>query len=329
MKNVLITGGAGMIGSNLCRRLQDLGYKVKVVDNLWRGRVENLVNLGCSLDYPDDIIIKDLTIPNVIDEFLSEINYVYHLADIVAGIGYVFGNQRLVMRQNLIINSNVFDSVSRVGKHLKGLIYVGTACSYPKQLQLGPNSKPLLESDIYPAHPESSYGWSKLIGQIEAELLCSEINIPLSIPILHNVYGTPCDLRNGRSQVIPSLCKRISECHSGDNLEVWGSGEQGRAFVHVDDVVDALILCMERGLNHGHIQIGPSICTPIKAVVTDLIEISGKKIIPVYDRSKPEGDGGRCASGEKARSILGWEPKISLRAGLESTYTWVNRRVTA
>lgn len=101
------------------------------------------------------------------------------------------------------------------------------------------------------------------MGEYEALLMEEEMNIPVSILSLHNVYGSPCDFGVEKSQVIPSLIRK-AVCYPEEPFVVWGSGSQGRAFVHVDDVVDALVATMTKGLGHGVIQIGPDVCTSIK-----------------------------------------------------------------
>ncbi|MCK4947502.1 MAG: NAD-dependent epimerase/dehydratase family protein [Candidatus Aureabacteria bacterium] len=324
--NVLVTGGAGMIGSNLVKRLVSLGYNVRVVDNLWRGKLEYLNGEDGNpiIDLDKDFYNRDLSIPNCCDNLFENVDYVFHLADIVAGIGYVFNNQGSIFRQNMLINSNVINAVRNYP--IKGLIYVGTACSFPAKLQSGVEARPLKEEDQYPAAPESAYGWSKLMGEYEALLMEQETHIPVSILVLHNVYGTPCDYGKEKSQVIPSLVRKAIRCPE-EPFIVWGSGEQGRAFVHVDDVVDALILTMQKGLGRGVIQIGPDVCTSIKTIAETIVEISGKNIDIIYDTSKPEGDKGRCADYGKARDILGWSPKVEFRVGLERLYNWIEKRM--
>ena len=176
----------------------------------------------------------------------------------VAGISYVFNNQGNLFRHNLLINSNVVDAVKK--HRIKGYIYVGTACSFPAELQSGVDAAPLKEEDQYPANPESAYGWSKLMGEYETFLMGEETGIPVSVLTLHNVYGAPCDFGVERSQVIPSLIRKAIRYPEEDFI-VWGSGNQGRAFVHVDDIVDALVLAKDKGLGEGLIQIGPNHCT--------------------------------------------------------------------
>lgn len=323
---VLVTGGAGMIGSNLVKRLVLAGSKVTIIDNLWRGKIEYLLgeNGHPLIDLKKDFHNIDLSIPNSADQLFECVDYVFHLADIVAGIGYVFSNQGSLFRQNVLINSNTITAFRKYKP--KGFIYVGTACSFPAHMQTGVDAPPLREEDQYPAAPESAYGWSKLMGEYETLLLEKEASVPVCVPVLHNVYGAPCDYGELRGQVIPSLIRKVIRFPS-EPFIVWGSGSQGRAFVHVDDVVDGLISCMNKGLGSGVIQLGPDTCTSIRDIAETVVQVSGKQISIQYDKGKPEGDKGRCADYSKARRILGWTPKISLRSGITSLYEWIEARM--
>ncbi|MCF2970147.1 NAD-dependent epimerase/dehydratase family protein [Synechococcus sp. Nb3U1] len=327
MAKILVTGGAGMIGSNLVKRLVAEDHDVFVVDNLWRGKIDHLKNEAGKFVIPleERFFLRDLAIPEIIDGLVGQVEYVIHLADIVAGIDYVFAHQGEIFRKNIVINSNVIHSIRKNRRSIKGFIYTGTACSFPSSLQKDIESRPLREEDLYPAQPESAYGWSKLIGNYETELLEKETQIPCSILMLHNVYGTPCDI-GPRRQVIPSLITKAIR-FPREPFIVWGSGSQGRAFVHVDDVVDAIVLTLEKGLGRGTIQIGPSSCTTIQALAEMIVSISGKDIKIIYDTTQPEGDRARRADYRKARDILGWDPKIPLRQGLEDQYRWIEQHM--
>ena len=325
-EHVLVTGGAGMIGSNLVKRLVAQGDRVTVVDNLWRGRREYLLDGGGEpvIDMAREFHELDLAVPGVLTPLLEGVDFVYHLADIVAGIDYVFANQGTIFRRNLLINSNVIDSVRE--HPVGGYLYVGTACSFPSHRQTGVDAPALKEEDMYPAAPESAYGWSKLMGDYEASLLAHETGVPVSVLVLHNVFGPPCDFTPRAGQVIPSLIRKAIQFPQ-EPFVVWGSGDQGRAFVYTDDVIDALLAARRAGLGHGEIQIGPDVCTPIREIAEAVVEISGKDIDIQYDRSRPEGDRGRRADYEKARRLLGWTPRTPLRVGLEQTYAWIRDRV--
>ena len=322
--SIMVTGGAGMIGSNLVRTFVGMGYRVQVIDNLWRGRLTNLSDESGSLviDLEQDFHQLDLCDTGTFENLFEGIDYVFHLADIVAGIDYVFKNQGDIFRQNLLINSNVIAALKKHPPH--GFIYVGTACSYPASMQQTTDGPILKEEDAYPAWPESAYGWSKLMGEYESQLLEKETGIPVSVLRLHKVYGSPCDYDPVRGQVIPSLIRKAIR-HPEEAFIVWGSGKQGRAFVHVDDVVNAMILAMEKGLGKGVIQIGPEVCTSIREIAEEVVMISGKPIEIKYDLTKPEGDKSRAADYTKARKILGWEPRTSMRDGLLRLYQWIKR----
>tara|TARA_B100002051_G_C16732469_1_gene639110 strand:+ start:1404 stop:2375 length:972 start_codon:yes stop_codon:yes gene_type:complete len=315
---ILITGGAGMVGSNLSKRLIDEGHEITIIDNFWRGSKRNLESLGLKPNQYN-LIKADLSEEGPWEEAFKDIECVYHLADIVAGIGYVFSNEGFIFRQNLKINSNVAQACEK--QEVKRYVYVGTACSFPLELQLSVDSPPLLEEDQFPANPESAYGWSKLMGELDAKYL-SEQGMDTVILVFHNVYGGPCDFSEETGQVIPSLISRA--LNSKDkNLIVWGDGSQGRAFVNVYDVVQALVSALYKGENSGPIQIGPDNCTSIKTLAEIIVKKIDENITIQYDLSKPTGDKGRCANYGKANKLLLWEPKVKLEDGIEDLIEYI------
>ncbi len=250
---------------------------------------------------------------------------VFHLADIVAGIDFVFANEPFIYRSNVLINTNVYAAIQEV--KIGNLIYLGTACSYPRALQEKPGRAPLTEEQVYPADPESAYGLSKLLGEYEAELLSRNSLLNLGILRLHNVYGPRASLSKKRSQVIPSLIRKAIR-FPNEEFVVWGSGKQARDFVFVGDVVDALLRVPLRGMGQGVIQIGTAKETTVAELASTVIEVSGKQIPIRFDTSKPEGDGGRSGSFDKANRLLSWNVFTPLRVGLEQTYSWAEEQLS-
>lgn len=327
MSKIIVTGGAGMIGSNLVKKLVKLNHEVHVIDNLWRGKLEYLNKEGEEkpvIDLKNNFHNIDLSGEIPMCTAFEGTDYLIHLADVVAGIGYVFNNQGSLFRQNLLINSNTIDFAKKLG--IKGFLYAGTACSFPAELQDSFEYKLLREEDLYPANPESAYGWSKLMGVYEADLLEKESNIKVLSLLFHNVYGAPCDYSDERSQVIPSLIRKAIQYPEKDFI-VWGSGKQGRAFLHIDDVVYAILLGLERGFGKGYIQIGPDYSTTIAELARIIVQISGKNIPIKFDTSKPEGDKARAANYSLAQEVLGWEPRVDLKEGLKRTYQWIENHI--
>lgn len=317
---IYVTGAAGMIGSKLCREALNNGYKVVGVDNLSRGSLENIaplfVNKLFTFIYSD--ISSDLDWANN----LTDRDVIIHLADIVGGIGYIFNNEWSVFNKNLRINSQLARVIDLRKPHQ--LIYIGTACSYPQEMQKSIDNSGLVESDKFPADPESGYGWSKLIGDIEYKLLCQYKNIIYTNIDLHNVYGSPCDFNPATSQVIPSL---IYKALTSDELVLWGNGEQGRAFVEVRDVAKAILKAVDKGVS-GSYMIGPDVCTTINEVANLLLlnpKIRAKSI--KHDLSKPVGDIGRFYSGKAAYEVLGWKPDISIDEGISDLVDYIELKL--
>ena len=322
--NILITGGMGLIGSNLVKKLLEINYpfsQIYIADNLWRGKIENIFkNNKPIISLENQFYNIDLTDYDNCLKVTKNINLVIHLADIVSGINFVFENEPFVFRQNILINSNILKA--SIQNHVDKILYVGTACSYPEEKQAHLDPVPFVENDAYPANPESSYGWSKLIGEYEIELASKYNLINSCILRLHNVYGPPCEIDPLKSQVIPAVCRKIIETKD-NHITVWGSGDQRRSFIFVDDVIEGIVLALEKGFNKGVIQLGSEKSHSIKEIANYLVKISGKKLNINFDLSQPEGDKDRTANYTKAKEILGWQPFTSFETGLATTYDWV------
>ena len=320
-----------MIGSRLVRALLEAGHEVAVIDNLWRGQLRYLTSLD-GFDPGTMFHQIDLSDPENASrtrDVLTGCDSVVHLADIVAGIGYVFNNQYEILRVNNLINTHVLRACADTD--VPRVLYAGTACSFPKHLQMSLGSV-LVETQLFPAEPESAYGWSKLLGTLELQYMAEQHGVTASTLMLHNVYGPNCDVEPARSQVIPSLIRRMIELEEGATLTVWGSGKQGRAFVHVDDIARAFVAALDCDADvlAPIIQIGPGYCTSIRELVETLRDrVIRKDLLIEYDRTKPEGDIGRCADFSLAQRVLGWSPQVDLEAGLTETHNWIDAELRA
>ena len=286
---ILVTGAAGSIGSNLIKKLsKNHNHEIFAVDNFGEGKLENLVYKDKPLINLNKNFYKlDLTKYSNCLKITKNIDLIVHLADIVSGIDFVFKTEPFVFRQNILINSNILSAA--IKNKVKKILYVGTACSYPQEKQSHISNYKLKENEVYPFNPESSYGWSKLMGEYEIELANKYGLIDTCILRFHNVYGPPCDINPSTSQVIPALCRKIIESNNS-YLEVWGTGEQRRTFVYVDDAVDAIMLGIKNGFNKGVIQIGSHKSESIKNIAKTLVKISNKQTKIIFDKSKPNGD---------------------------------------
>jgi nucleoside-diphosphate-sugar epimerase len=312
MNKFYVTGVAGMIASNVALELLKSGNKVIGLDNFWRGKKENIKKLE---DYDNfEFRYIDLSLETAWADDMTGEDQIIHIADIVAGIGYVFSNEWSVFAQNNRINSMVASIV--VEKEPQKIVYLGTACSYPQSLQRSVTESALSENLKYPAEPESGYGWSKLMGEIELQLAVKKSVTKLITLDLHNVYGSPCIYKEDTSQVIPALIwKAVS---STDNeLNIWGDGQQGRAFVHTSDVARAILLATQYDGDIDCFMIGPSVCTTIQDVATLICQHPKINITNItYDLTKPVGDIGRYADAALAEEELGWKPEMDIKDGV-------------
>lgn len=309
---IYVTGAAGMIGSNLCRALLAEGHDVVGVDNFWRGTRRNLESLetrrGFSFRHAD--IIAD-------QYWFSDMgpdSVLIHTADIVAGIDYIFNNEWQVFQKNILINTQIARVVNQFQP--RQLIYLGTVCSYPQGLQRSVETSMLKETLKLPADPESGYGWSKLMGEVEFALAVKGTKTRLTVLDLHNVYGWPCVYADRTAQVIPALINRALESCDG-KLVVWGNGKQGRAFLHVDDIVRGTLKAIGYSGDEQTFMLGPDHCITIGEVARLIQDHKSVEIDEiVYDTSRPVGDIGRFADPTRARRELGWDITVPFEEGL-------------
>ena len=161
------------------------------------------------------------------------------------------------------------------------------------------------------------------MGEYECELAQKEGHIETGILRMHNVYGPPCEMSPEKSQVIPALCRKAIN-YPEEEFIVWGTGNQRRAFLYVDDVVDAIVSLLDKGMNNSVIQIGPNVSHSIGDIAERIVRLSGKEIDIRFDPTKPEGDKDRTADSTKAKKILGWQQQVSLDDGLKRTFAWAS-----
>jgi nucleoside-diphosphate-sugar epimerase len=317
----IITGGAGFVGSFLVKRLaaQSAPGQVKVIDNFWRGRMSSFqLDDGSWVINQRDVCALDLRNGAHTQKYIRSADYVYHLA----GVDDVFGHQSAAFHDNLLINTNTLKA-SKVNNILN-YIYASSACSLPQHRQMEPNmhARQGIEGQINPALPVSSCGLSKFMGEYEAQLEQSQA-FNVGILRFHNIYGPGSDSSAATGQVIPSLLSKAIH-YPKEPFIVSGSSSQYRDFVYVEDVVSALLLVKNQGMNKGVIPIGSGQPTTVKELAAMIVEIvgpaMGKTINIEFENSMPEGDRGRIAVLEHSKHILGWQPRWTLKQGVAATF---------
>lgn len=298
---VIVTGGAGFIGSHLVDALVERGIEVHVIDNLISGQLEQ-VNTLAHL-YVEDVCSKKAK-QIVID---IKPDAVFHLAA-QADVGKSVQDPAYDADVNIIGTINMLDACRQA--KVKKFIFASTSAVY------GNLNKALLSEDDKKI-PASYYGLSKLTAESYIRLFYELYRQSYTILRYANVYG-PRQLPKGEGGVVAVFFDRIKK---GDNINVHGDGEQTRDFIYVKDIVSANIAALE----HGHqetVQVSTSQKTSINHILTLLTGIYGTPIDKQFTAPR-EGDiKHSCLSNQKAKEVLNWQPTYQIEEGLKETYAF-------
>ncbi len=294
---VLITGGAGFLGSELANRLVELGYQVRVLDDLSAGDPGRL-NERVLFTRGD---VRD--IPRLWT-VLRDVDCVYHLAARVS----VPESVLYPVEYNAV---NVGGTVSLMtaarDAQVKRVVLASSGTVYGEQAQ-----QPISETAI--PRPDNPYAVSKLASEYYVLAIGSRCNIETVILRIFNAYGPHQAVPPSHAPVIPQFVKQVL---SGGSVVVFGSGEQTRDFVYVDDVVTALAATAEaRGLNGAIINVGSGQETSINTIVAAIARQVGKDIRPLHSAAQSGGISRSVADIGLAGEKLGFSPQVSLEAGL-------------
>lgn len=312
-RKVLVSGGCGFIGSHLVEKLVELGAKVRVADIVSSADALNLENVK------KDIEIKTLDLTNFdkARDACRGMEVVMHLAAKVGGIGYNNAHPGEMFYKNVILNTIVMEAarVAGAGRFLT----VSSACVYPRFCRV-----PTPESDGFKEDPEPTnfgYGWSKRVAEIQALAYTREYrDFKIAIARPYNTYGPRDDFDLNIGHVIPALIRKIEEGHNP--LVVWGTGEETRAFIYVEDFVRGLILVTEKYAEADPVNIGTTEEIKIKDLACLIVKLSGKKIDIHFDTSRPSGQPRRNADTTKAKEKAGFIAAVPLREGIARTIAW-------
>jgi len=317
-KRVLVTGGAGFIGSHLVEELLDLNCDVYVADNLSRGSLENISHLLDRIHFYK----VDLTKMENCISVTRDVDFVFHLAADVGGIHFIKKENVKCLTPDLLMHVNMLEAC-RIND-VKRFLFTSSACVYREKNPDGLNI--FKEEDAIPANPSTTYGWAKLVGEILCRSYYLDYGIKCSVVRIFNAYGERENLDPKWSHVIPSLIRKAI-LYPKEGFRIFGDGKQERAFLYVKDCVEGLILAMMKIENAEPINLGSDEVISIEELAKKIIAISGKRIEIEYDLSGPRGTNKYCADTTRMREILGWEPKTPLDIGLKKTYEWAKRKL--
>jgi nucleoside-diphosphate-sugar epimerase len=314
-KKVLVTGGAGFIGSHLVDRLLRENADVRVIDDLSRGKLDNIMHGKDRIEF----IRGDLMDPKMAETALDDVQMCFHLAAVVGGVEFMNSHPAEILK-NVSINYNVIDACRK--KNVAKLLYTSSACVYPVDLQTAADTPPLKEEDILAngAKPDGDYGWTKLLGEIQCQAYHRSYGMRIAIVRPFNPYGPRESFEPKDSHVIPSLIRKAVRREVP--FVVWGDGSQERAFEYVEDLVEGLILALEKKVDADPINLGSSTPITIREIAKHILHLTDYDTSIVSDTSKPQGVRSRKADTSKALNSLGWKPRTPLKKGLKKTLAW-------
>jgi GDP-L-fucose synthase len=303
MKNdarIYIAGHQGLVGSAILRLLQQRGYS-----NL-------LLRRHAELDLTQAVAVKQFF-------QLEQPEYVFLAAAKVGGIQANDTYPADFIRDNLQIQINVIDAAYQTG--VKKLLFLGSSCIYPK---LAP--QPLKEDYLLTGSLEPTNEWYA-IAKIAGIKMCQayrrqyQFNAISLMPT--NLYGPGDNFHLTHSHVLPALIRKFHEAKlRGESaVSVWGSGNPRREFLHVDDLADAALFLMQHYDSEAIINIGVGKDIRIRELAELVKEVVGYPGAIQFDTSKPDGTLQKLLEVSRLQA-LGWQARISLRAGIESTYQW-------
>ena len=314
---VLVTGAGGFIGHHLVTYLKQRGYWVRGVD----------------IKYPeytdvdaDEFELLDLRRWDNCLRATEGVDQVYALAADMGGMGFISSHHAEILHNNALINLHTLEAARENG--IRRYLYSSSACIYPEYLQTDADVKPLREEDAYPAQPQDAYGWEKLVTEKLCEYYASDYGLETRIVRFHNIYGPNGTWDGGREKAPAALCRKIASVKDGGTIEIWGDGEQTRSFCYIDDCVEGIYRLMQSD-HREPLNLGRDDMISINGLARLIIDISGKRDIELRHIEGPQGVRGRNSDNTRLRDVLGWEPGIGLREGLEPTYAWINQQVRA
>ena len=299
MSNVFVAGHKGLVGSALCRRLE--------VDG-----IEPVIASRAELDLTDQHAVSEWFGSNTIDQ-------VYLAAAHVGGIHANDAYPAEFLRDNLVIQTNVIHSAWQ--HDVKKLLFLGSSCIYPKHAPQPMPEDSLLTGPLEPTN--QWYAIAKIAGIKMCQAYRKQYGFDAISVMPTNLYGPGDNFDPDNSHVLPALLRKFHEAKvsGAEFVEIWGSGNPRREFLHVEDLADACVFLMQEYSSPDIINVGWGKDISIAELAELIGRVVGFQGKLEFDPGKPDGTPRKLLDTSRL-ATLGWQPTISLDSGIASTYEW-------
>lgn len=300
-KRIVVTGGAGFLGSHVAELLKALAP------------AEIIVPRSATCDLVDRDAVRHLYRD-------ARPDLVFHLAARVGGIGANQRNPGAYFHDNFQMGAHILEEGRRAG--VAKIVMVGTICSYPKHTPV-----PFREADLWNGYPEETnapYGIAKKALLVMAQAYRAQYGLNAVVPLPVNLYGPGDNFDLETSHVIPAVIRKCVDAQRrGDaRIVLWGDGSPTREFLYVEDCARALVLAAERYDGPEPVNLGVGSEISIRDLVTRICELTGFQGEVVWDATRPNGQPRRCLDVSRAEALFGFRAQVSFEEGLRRTVAW-------
>jgi nucleoside-diphosphate-sugar epimerase len=313
MKKILVCGAGGFIGSHLVNSLKTQGHHVIGADLKFPDFEDSSADMFCLYDLRNPVLVENL--------ITSDIDEVYQLAADMGGAGYIStgDNDADIMHNSMLINLNVLNEMAKKG--VKKILYTSSACVYPEHNQVDPSNPICREDSVYPADPDSEYGWEKLFSERVYMSYARNHGIDVRIVRLHNVFGPMGTWTGGKEKAPAALCRKVAECPEGGTIDIWGPGIQTRSFLFIEECIEGIHKIMSSNVSIP-LNLGSTRRITVNDLALLIAKIANKNLI-IRNVDGPIGVMGRNSDNTLIEEKINWAPADNLEYGLEQTYKWI------
>lgn len=309
-QRILVTGGNGFIGRNLVSELVRRGARVRAT---LHQQIPELVTEKV------EFVRADLTVKNDCQTVVQDIDCIFMCAAHTSGAVVIANNPLAHVTPNVVMNAHMLDAAYHA--KVKKFVFISSSVVYPDN-----SGSPTIEEEAFKGDPYESYfsaGWMKRYGELLCRTYAEKLRTPMATIVVRpsNIYGPYDKFDVERAHVTASLIRKVIE--EDGPLEVWGTGEDVRDVIYIDDFLDGLLLATEKINGFVPVNIASGRGYTVKEILEMIIRVVGKDSPPiVFNPTRPTMIPVRLVDIGKAKSLLGFSPRISLEEGLRKTVQW-------